>query len=135
MIYIDTSYLVAMAVRSDGLHDVAMAWTASARGPFITTEFVLLEFVNSLSAPALRSRAHGFVDRIVANPNVFVEPASSELYHSGIKLHKERPDKGWSVTDCVSFLVMQRNEVLDALTHDQHFEQAGFRALLRTRPA
>ncbi len=135
MIFIDTSYLVAMAVRSDGLHAVAMAWTAAARGPLLTTEFVLLEFVNSLSAPGLRSRAHSFIERLAANPSITIEPASSDLLRGGIELHKERPDKGWSVTDCMSFLVMQRSGACEALTHDQHFEQAGFKALLRSNPA
>lgn len=135
MIFIDTSYLVAMSVRGDGLHRAAMAWTAAARGPFVTTEFVLLEFLNSMSAPGLRARAHRFVEGMLANQSVSVEAASTELLRAGVAMHKARPDKEWSVTDCVSFLVMERHGAGDALTHDQHFEQAGFRALLRSEPA
>jgi uncharacterized protein len=42
-----------------------------------------------------------------------------------------RPDKDWSLTDCVSFVVLTQNQLVEALTADQHFEQAGFKALLR----
>ena len=46
-------------------------------------------------------------------------------------MHKERSDKSWSLTDCISFVVMGEHGITDALTGDRHFEQAGFRALLR----
>ncbi|MDP7134637.1 MAG: PIN domain-containing protein, partial [Planctomycetota bacterium] len=46
----------------------------------------------------------------------------------------ERLDKGWSLTDCVSFVVMQERGLVDALTTDLHFQQAGFRALLLQDP-
>jgi hypothetical protein len=49
----------------------------------------------------------------------------------GLTLFSRRPDKEWSLTDCTSFVVMQQERLTDALTTDHHFEQAGFRALLR----
>jgi predicted nucleic acid-binding protein len=134
MNFIDTSYLVAMAVRGDGLHRLAMQWTSALRGPFLTSEFLLLEFINSLSSPSLRGRAHRFIDGVRSNASVEVEPVTAELLRAGVELHKSRPDKSWSLTDCTSFIIMTRRGVSDALTHDQHFEQAGFRALLRREP-
>jgi uncharacterized protein len=53
------------------------------------------------------------------------------LWQRGIELYAERPDKGWSLTDCISFVVMQDRGITDALTADHHFEQAGFTALLK----
>ncbi len=41
-----------------------------------------------------------------------------------------RPDKEWSLTDCISFVVMQDEQIIEALTADRHFEQAGFKVLL-----
>src|SRR5947199_324028 len=54
-----------------------------------------------------------------------------DLPADGIQLYSQRPDKEWSLTDCVSFVAMQRREITDALTKDHHFEQAGFVALLK----
>lgn len=54
----------------------------------------------------------------------------AELFESGLARYESRPDKDWSLTDCISFVVMERHGVADALTGDHHFTQAGFRALL-----
>ena len=57
---------------------------------------------------------------------------SRELTQRGIDLYLARPDKSWSLTDCISFVIMNEQELTDALTADRHFEQAGFTALLNT---
>ncbi len=61
-------------------------------------------------------------------------PASTALMEEGISLFESRTDKRWGLTDCISFEVMRENGVVDALSADHHFEQAGFRALLRMAP-
>jgi hypothetical protein len=48
----------------------------------------------------------------------------------GLDLFAGRSDKNWSLTDCISFVVMQDEGLTEALTGDSHFEQAGFKALL-----
>jgi predicted nucleic acid-binding protein len=53
------------------------------------------------------------------------------LFETGVSLYASRTDKEWSLTDCISFTVMSQYGIRDALTGDRHFEQAGFRALLR----
>lgn len=64
-------------------------------------------------------------------PTVEIIPPDSTLFDRGFDLYSQRPDKGWSLTDCISFVVMTERGLTDALTGDHHFEQAGFRALLR----
>jgi uncharacterized protein len=59
---------------------------------------------------------------------------SPELWEAGIRLHAERADKEWSLTDCISFIVMRERGIAQALAYDHHFEQAGFQALLRRDP-
>jgi predicted nucleic acid-binding protein len=66
-------------------------------------------------------------------PFIFI-PASPELFADGLRLHHERPDKEWSLTDCISFHVMRERGITRALAYDIHFEQAGFEALLRRDP-
>jgi uncharacterized protein len=61
-------------------------------------------------------------------------PAATPLLDAGIALYSQRTDKLWGITDCISFVVMQRHQITEALTTDHHFEQAGFIALLRQNP-
>ena len=111
-----------------------MAWSTVVSGPFVTTEFVLLEFVNLLSTPRQRARAHAALSSIYADREIHVVPATAEAFARGLALHGARPDKSWSLTDYISFDVMRSTQATDSLTYDQHFEQAGFRALLRDKP-
>jgi predicted nucleic acid-binding protein len=66
-----------------------------------------------------------------ADPYYVMVPASQELLDRGVTLYRQRPDKDWSLTDCISFVVMRERGITEALTADHHFEQAGFVALLR----
>jgi predicted nucleic acid-binding protein len=52
-------------------------------------------------------------------------------FPSVLHFYAKYSDKAWSFTDCMSFYVMHVWEITDSLTHDHHFEQAGFRALMR----
>ena len=56
---------------------------------------------------------------------------SLDLFEQGVELFAHRPDKQWSLTDCISFVVMQDRGLTEALTANHHFEQAGFVAMLK----
>lgn len=58
--------------------------------------------------------------------------ASRETFLAGLKLYHARPDKGYSLTDCISMETMRREGLTDVLTNDRHSEQEGFRALFRS---
>jgi len=135
MILLDTSYFIALALPNDSLHRRAVAWTRHLSDPFLTSAYVLCEFVDALSSPKNRRRAHRVLANIRANDNVRVESAYRDLFEAGLHLHADRHDQAWSLTDCISFVLMKETGSVDALTHDHHFEQAGFRALLRQDPA
>jgi predicted nucleic acid-binding protein len=134
MILIDTGYCLALLRPRDVLYARAQAWAVAVREPLAVTEYVLWEAVNSLSAPSSRAKVSVLLARIRSDPHVEVIPASSELFEAGLQLHVQRPDKEWSLTDCISFVVMQRRGIARALAYDHHFEQAGFEALLRRDP-
>jgi uncharacterized protein len=135
MIFIDTSYLIALLNPRDGLYSRAQAWAQAVHEPVVVTEYVLWETFNAFSAPSDRPKAHLMLARLRSGPHQEIIPASPELFQAGVDLHARRPDKEWSLTDCISFVVMQRRGITRALTHDRHFEQAGFEALLRRDPA
>ena len=70
-------------------------------------------------------------DAIINDASFHIVPASTELLTRGIQFYRERPDKEWSLTDCISFVVMAEKGLSEALTGDRHFEQAGFKPLLK----
>jgi uncharacterized protein len=70
-------------------------------------------------------------DDFEQSPQTSLVWPNESLYRRAIDLYDARPDKQWSLTDCISFVVMQGHGLTDALTGDHHFEQAGFRALLK----
>lgn len=65
-----------------------------------------------------------------ADTNVEIVSLSEQLYAQAFQ-YRQRPDKEWGLIDCVSFIVMHERGIIEALTADEHFQQAGFRALLQ----
>ena len=127
-LFADTSFYAAVLSPRDEWHEKAMHVSIANKRPILTTEFVVIELANVFtfrSVPCLLSSFN-----IRAHPNTTIVPASSELLVRGFELFTKRPDKEWSLTDCISFVVMETHGVTEALSSDGHFEQAGFRALL-----
>lgn len=98
-----------------------------------TTDAVLIEVVNffSRSGDWMRQKANHFVRQVIVSPEMLVLPPSREMLMSGLSLHAQRPDKNYSLTDCISMQIMRELGIFEILTHDNHFEQEGFIALLR----
>ncbi|MBI2946539.1 MAG: type II toxin-antitoxin system VapC family toxin [Verrucomicrobia bacterium] len=134
MIFVDTGFLLAFAQPTDALHHRARAWAASLEESFVLTEYVLWEVVNNLSMPADRQRARRIVNFVISDPAYEMLSASRRFFQAGLEIHSQRPDKEWSLTDCISFHVMRERGITKALAYDRHFEQAGFEALLRREP-
>jgi hypothetical protein len=129
--FADTSFYVASLSPRDALHGRAEAVGRGFRGRVVTTEYVLLEVATFFSAPPNRPVFLALLDALRRDPDVDVVRASADLWDRGVARFAARPDKAWSLTDCVSFIVMEDRGLADALTADHHFEQAGFVALLR----
>ncbi len=132
--FVDTSFLIALLLEPDEHHERALGWQDVITGPLLTTDFVLVEFVDALCTKQLRRRAFDGVAELRADPLVRVVPASTAVLNDGLAFFGRHADKEWSLTDCISFVVMRREGVHEALSSDHNFEQAGFRALLRSDP-
>lgn len=135
MILVDSGCLIALAKPKDELHSRAVAWSRHIHERLLVSEYVLWEVVNYMSLLQDRSKVHPLVERVINEPPFDFVPASLALRAAGPQLHRDRPDKGWSLTDCISFQVMRAHGVARALAYDVHFEQAEFEALLRSDPA
>jgi predicted nucleic acid-binding protein len=127
----DAHYFLALLSPRDQDHARVKEFAAHWRGEIVTTRWVLAEIADGLAAPPLRAGAIAFFQRLERNPFLRIVPASDEQFARGFARYQQRPDKTWSLTDCISFVVMQDEGLTDALTRDHHFEQAGFTALLK----
>jgi predicted nucleic acid-binding protein len=94
---------------------------------------VLVEVLNALASygPHLRQAAEGMVRMIVDDAAMDVVPQTRKLFQNAYVIYGSHPDKEWSLTDCASFVIMDQKKITDVLTSDYHFEQKGYRALLR----
>lgn len=129
--FVDSGYWIAFVNGRDALHSRARRLAVTLRGPLVTTDLILVEVADGLSGPATRAAAATLLRRVELQPNITVVPLNGGLFERGLQLYATRRDKEWGLTDCISFLVMQDRGIREALAHDQHFVQAGFRALLR----
>jgi len=130
-VFADTFYFLAFLNPNDPAHQTAVEFSRKSRTRLITTAWVLGELADGLSRSVLRRSYRSFLQVVEASPNneiVWWDPA---LFRRAVVLYDARPDKHWSLTDCISFAVMQERNITDALTADHHFEQAGFVALLK----
>jgi predicted nucleic acid-binding protein len=130
-VFADSFYFFALLNERDSAHDKAAAFTQEFRGRIYTTDAVLLEVGDGLATPSRRAVFQPLVASLQANPRVSILPCLSDLMRDAVALYAQRTDKAWSLTDCLSFVVMQREGITEALTGDHHFEQAGFSIVLQ----
>jgi len=132
-VFADTSYWIALVNPRDQLHAKAVSVSQQLSSVTIfTSEMVLVEFLNSFSdAGPLRHAVARTVQKLRDNRDVIIVSQTSEQFESALERYKQAADKSWSLTDCASFQVMEAEQIQAALTHDQHFAQAGFETLLR----
>src|SRR6266404_9023397 len=134
MILVDAGYFIALFTPDDELHERAIAWSAHVNEPLVVTEYVLLECVNKFSRPKDRPSAHALVEHVRTNPIFDLVHASAQLFADGLSLHRDRPDKEWSLTDCISFTVMTERKIGRALAYDRSFRASRLRSSLAQRP-
>jgi uncharacterized protein len=133
LFFADTFYWIALTNRRDAAHQKVLEFTTTlARRTVITTDEVLTEFLAyCASDQTLRREAGLAVRHLVDDPDIRILPQSRTTFLEGLALYNARPDKGYSLTDCISMQTMRREGLTDALTNDRHFEQEGFRAVFR----
>jgi predicted nucleic acid-binding protein len=129
-IFIDTLFVVALINPRDQYHAKAVALATNYEASqLLTTDAVLLEIANGL-ARNYKEEAIEIIEDFFASEEVEIVRLNSQLFERAFDLYKRYKDKSWGLIDCVSFIVMTDAGITEALTFDQHFEQAGFTALM-----
>jgi len=128
-VFADAFFWIALLNRRDEYHEKARLYLQDFQGTILTTQWVLAEVADAMASSTVRRCIQPFFQELAANQAIPVVDATSDLFLRGTILYHERPDKNWSLTDCISFVVMTDHGISEALTGDHHFSQAGFRPI------
>lgn len=123
--------MVALVNSRDQYHQKALELSEVYEGhPLLVTDGILLEIGNAL-ARNFKAQSIEIINGFQASDEIDIVTITPALFQQGFALYKSHTDKTWGLVDCISFAVMREADVESALTFDQHFVQAGFRALMR----
>lgn len=131
LVFADAFYFVARLNRRDQHHERVLKFSKDFRARILTSDWVLMEVADALAESECRGRVRDFILHVRQSTACEIVPASRELLDRALDLYHQHADKEWTLTDCVSFVIMRERKVTDALTGDKHLEQAGFTALLK----
>lgn len=128
-VFADTFYYLALLSKDDAAHLRAVRIVPDLDLVVVATAWVLTEVADAFCEPGQRRVFMELLKTLRADPDVTLVPPNEEIFEAGLDLYGRRSDKDWSLTDCISFAVMETHGLSEALTADHHFEQAGFKAL------
>lgn len=132
--FVDAFHLIATTSPRDEWHDAALRADKSLGSGVlrVTTHEGFTEYLAAIARVAhLRTLAVEVVNAMRTDPSVRVIPPSRELFDRGLERYNKRPDKAYSLVDCISMVVMEEEGIREILTNDHHFEQEGFLILIR----
>jgi len=130
-VFADTYYWLALINPRDHAHQEALTLSRALTQPLVTTAWVLTEVGDAMCVPGNRPTFLKFLESVANDEETKVVAAEQKWFDLGVELYSARLNKKWSLTDCISFVVMKDMELPDALTGDSDFTQAGFRILMK----
>jgi uncharacterized protein len=131
-LFVDTFYLIALAHPRDQWHERVLTFSRALHDyRLYTIDEVLAEFLTACSSlgPRIRQRASQTVRNALQDRQWTVLPQSRSSFLEALTLYEARPDKEYSLTDCIAMHVMRREGLTDVLNNDHHFTQEGFHVL------
>lgn len=133
-VFVDTSAWIALLNENDIWHEKAhkvRLELIKQNYHLVTSNFILLELADALCSVLARQNTIEFIRDLTLLKSIKIISLNDELFFDGITLYQSRHDKDWGLTDCISFVIMQREGITEAFTTDKHFEQAGFIRLIK----
>lgn len=128
-IFVDTFYWVALINKKDTWHQRVRSYSQNLYNvKLVTTQEVLVETVNFFASfpKEMKKAVYQLIEGIIHDINIQVISQSEKSFMIGLNLFKNRFDKGYSLTDCISMMTMRKLNITEVLTHDKHFTQEGF---------
>jgi uncharacterized protein len=130
--FLNTSYILALEMKTDINYQIALqSWlNLTIFQPFIiTTTYIFDEVVTFLNSRNLHYKAVEIGDRLITGSDFELVEVDKNLFREDWEYFKKHRDKSYSLTDCISFVVMEKRQISTALTLDHHFVQVGFQKL------
>ena len=128
--FVDTSYLIAVEVADDQMHEAASRhwrdWLKTPSSTLVTSSYVLVEVVAYLNNHRRHSKAVALGNNLLSSKSINLIHVNEAILLEGWRYFEKHADKTYSLTDCISFVLMTRLGIAEALTFDRHFAQAGF---------
>ena len=132
-VFADTSYWIALLNKNDQYHASALALDNKLEGiEIFTTDMVLAEVLNSFSSQGqfMKKLVANYVSHLYGTKGYSIIEQSREQFINALRIYSRYADKDWGFVDCLSYCVMRDNHITDALSHDRHIKQMGFKTLL-----
>lgn len=128
-VFLDTGYIIALEAADDQYHEAALKhWqslSASLPGMVITS-YIFDEVVTFFNSRGQHAKAVELGKRLISSSSVQLIHVDGSLFFEGWQYFEQFSDKSYSLTDCISFVLMEQLKIRTALTFDNHFVQAGF---------
>jgi predicted nucleic acid-binding protein len=131
-IFLDTSFIIALELVDEQYHQIAInCWQGLIQSSpkFVTSSYVFDEIVTFLNSRNRHDKAVEVGNRLINSSIIDIVQVDECLFFEGWEYFKQHNDKSYSLTDCISFLVMNRLNIQLVLTFDKHFSQAGYQKL------
>lgn len=127
-VFVDTGYLIALEDADDGNHSCAREHREGLRQmpSLTTTSYIVDEVVTFFNVRGQHGKAVELGEVLLSSPSVRMVHVGEDLLGRALDLLRGRPDKRYSLTDCISFVVMRERGIATAFAFDRHFEQEGF---------
>jgi uncharacterized protein len=128
-VFVDTGYLLALEIANDQHHQAAVQhWQriVTTIPPLVTTSYVFDEVVTFFNSRGHHAKAVQIGNDLLRSASLQLIHVDERLFYEGWTYLQQHQDKDYSLTDCISFVVMQRLSISTAFAFDRHFAQAGF---------
>jgi uncharacterized protein len=131
-LFIDTSFLIPLEAADDQFHTKASSFWQNflmRPEPLVTTSFVIDEVATYFNSRGHHRKAIDIGRYLMTSPSVKLIYVDAAIFQESWRWLERHKDKRYSLTDCVSFVVMKQLKIKVALTFEKHFSQAGFQML------
>src|SRR2546421_452520 len=110
-VFLDTAYLLALELVNDQNHQTAIQhWqqVITKLPPWVTSSYVFDEVVTFFNSRGYHAKAVQVGSMLLRSPSVQMIYVDEPLFHEGWSYFQRYQDKDYSLTDCISFVMMQK---------------------------